>query len=86
MNRGNFKIKSSVMTVGSSGGKISESCCLGAAHKWIRGWYKGCLCIALVITIHQQALFSYEHNENIQKCKSDKNESGHQLINRDNLG
>ena len=71
----------------SNGGKKSESCCPGTAHKWIKGLYKGCLCVVqLVITIHKQALFSNEHNEKIQMCESNEHKLGHQLINRENLG
>ena len=92
MKRGIFKIQSSEMTVGVMAVRSQRAAAQvqrGYSTQMDQGiglWHKVCLCTVLVITIHQQALFSYEHNEKIQKCESKEKKLGHQLINPENLG
>ena len=63
MKRGIFKIQSSEMTVGVMAARSQRA---AAQVQWGYSTQMDqgiCLCTVLVITIHQQALFSYEHNE-----------------------
>ena len=89
MKRGIFKIKSSEMTVGVMAARDQRA----AAHPGIQytngsrdGATAAYVLFYLFITIHQEALFSYEHNEKIQNCESNEKKLGHQLINPENLG